>query len=1158
MLLKELFEQNITRAIETVIKADDRDHILQEVEEYVVTKEIAKKIRDFFSAYNDYSGVNGVWISGFFGSGKSHLLKILSYILENKEYNGHHLGELFAAKVDSDAMLKADVIKATKTSSESILFNIDQQAQITTKGEEDALLNVFYKVLNDHQGYFGSQRHVAEFERWLDNEGNYEQFKELFEKEAGEDWTSGRRKYFAPKTKKAVANALASINGNKPEDNIDIIDTLRKDNRISVEDFCEKVEEYIQKKEKGFRLNFFVDEVGQYIAENTKLMLNLQTIAESLATKCKGKAWILVTSQESLEKIVGDDTKSQSDDFSKIQGRFKIRVPLTSANVDEVIEKRLLTKTKEASSELSSYFNKEKANLETVLSFSDVGVQFKAYQDAQEFVNKYPFLPYQFDLFQQCIKELSQHNAFQGKHASVGERSMLGVFQEVLKKMAEKEHSLVSFDYLFEGIRSTIRGEIQNAITLAEKNLDNPLAIRILKILFLIKYYSNFKTTVRNISVLVLESAQVDLKKHDEQVKEALNILENQTYIQRNGEVFEFLTDDEKDIEESIKSVEIDDSEITTMFGEIIFDSIIGDTKIRFLDNKQDYEFTKRIDGNPIGREKELSLEVITPNNSNHGRKDFYKAQTMGYQKLLLFSLPENSRVLEDIKLYIKTERYIKQNDKTSNKETTSLIIREKGRLNGHRKRSILNDLKRLLAESEVYLNGTEHKVNSSADGKTKVINAFQDLVRLAYPNLNMIGGLHYNEDTIKTTIRSKNDDLFGADDKTISEAENEVYYYVVQRRKQNDRTNLNDIKEHFSRNPYGWYQNAIFTLVAKLYKRGKIEAKQDSNLLSEEDFLTNLLNNRMFSNTLIEPQIDFDQRQVKALKELYQDFFDEPCSEVDARDIAMGFKEKCLQESRNLYQLIGSKSSYPFLAALEPLAKSVDRIANMDYNKLITEVNKIEDEILDPKEELLDPIRRFWNGEQKKIFDEINTYIQSDQSNFEFVGGMELERLEEIQKDPKPFAGNLMKEAKEIMTSLQKAVLAKIEAERDETLRLIKNCISKIEARADFKSLTEEQQRQVRDPLNNMISDSYNQRFIANLRSYRNTAHNNYNQALNDIQSYSMKANEPKAEYIKQSNVKVKFHLDEIRTKEEVDAYIEAYKEELLRQIAKNRRITL
>ncbi len=152
MTIKNLFVKNINRNIETVIKADDRDHISDEVAEYVITKEIATKIQPLFNSYNNYQGANGVWISGFFGSGKSHLLKILSYVFENKNHDGYSCGELFAEKVENDAMLKGDIMAATRIPSESILFNIDQQAQITSKTDPNAILSVFYKVFFDHLG----------------------------------------------------------------------------------------------------------------------------------------------------------------------------------------------------------------------------------------------------------------------------------------------------------------------------------------------------------------------------------------------------------------------------------------------------------------------------------------------------------------------------------------------------------------------------------------------------------------------------------------------------------------------------------------------------------------------------------------------------------------------------------------------------------------------------------------------------------------------------------------------------------------------------------------------------------------------------------------------------------------------------------------------
>ena len=132
------------------------------------------------------------------------------------------------------------------------------------------------------------------------------------------------KKILCAQNQKSGCQCVGSVNGGNADEYANIMDDLQKNHSISPEDFGQKVADYIHSKGKDFRLNFFVDEVGQFIADNTKLMLSIQTVAETLATKCKGRAWLLVTSQEDLEGVIGDDTKSQSDDFSKIQGRFQL------------------------------------------------------------------------------------------------------------------------------------------------------------------------------------------------------------------------------------------------------------------------------------------------------------------------------------------------------------------------------------------------------------------------------------------------------------------------------------------------------------------------------------------------------------------------------------------------------------------------------------------------------------------------------------------------------------------------------------------------------------------------------------------------------------------------------------------------------------------
>lgn len=1163
MIIKDFFKKDINRPIETVVKADDQEHVLDEVQEYVITREVSRKIRDFFSAYIDYQGANGVWISGFFGSGKSHLLKILSYVLENREYNGYKLGELFADKIEKDDILKADILSATRISSESILFNIDQQAQITTKQEEDALLNVFYKVLNDHLGYYGSQRHVAEFERWVDQEGLYKEFQEEFEKQTGEFWSNARRKYFSPHVKEGISNTLSKLMGKEPEDYKNIIETIRKDAKVSVDDFCQKVQEYIKSKPKGFRVNFFVDEVGQYISDNTKLMLNLQTIAETLAVKTKGNSWILVTSQEDIESVVGDMNKAQLNDFSRIQARFKSKIPLTSANVDEVIEKRLLGKTDNATDLLKTLWKQEQSNMETLLSFSEVGVQFKGFRDETDFINKYPFISYQFDLFQQCIKSLSVHNAFQGKHASVGERSMLGVFQHVVRQIENKDqNAFVSFDLLFEGIRSTIRGELQSAIILAERQLDNAFAVKVLKSLFMVKYFSNFKTTARNISTLMIGRIDIDLKEHDRKVNEALALLENQTYIQRSGDLYEYLTDDEKDIEQAVKATDIDDGQVTQLFKEILFDTIIQDNRIQFLENKQEYEFTSKIDGTILGREKELVVEIITPNFHDHDREDFFKSQTMGYSTLLIMVLPNDEHILTDIRMYLKTEKFIRQNQSITNKDNIKRILYEKAQQNISRRAGLVVLLRSALGSSDVYMNGMKQDVNSTTDGKTKLVKAFQYLLKLAYPNLKMLGKIQFSEDTIKSIIRNEQDDLFGTDDSTMSEPESEALNVIRRRKKQSERTALSDLRDHFIRRPYGWYPNAIWCIVAKLYKRGKLELRQDSNILENEEVLNALTNNRLYANTLLDPQEDIDPKLIKELATVYNEFFDSPCPAKEAKEVAITFKNRLNEELVWINQLLMNKETYPFLSALDPVSDFIDKLCRKEYSYYLTQIKTFEYTLLDYKEVIIDPLKRFWNGEQKKIYDSIRIFFNGNQSNLEYMDGEELAALREAMDHPQPYKGDIIREAKAIRDALGGKILQLIEKEKELTREVIDTAMDRLKFHEDFNKLDEARRKAILKPFEEEQHKLKEQRFIANLRETRAKVTGRLmEQQLNEmvrLVTPSSGANEPVVHYRRIHSVKVSFPKNELKTRADVEAYVEALKKELNDLIEQNKRISL
>jgi nucleoside-triphosphatase THEP1 len=455
MKIREIFRKKIDRPINGVIKADQRDaeSIWQELDEYVVTKQLTEYFRRFFDAWlaaadnpNDptISARMGVWVSGFFGSGKSHFIKILSYLLENIEAVSPTTGEakkavaFFDEHKIKDPLLLADIQRAVQGSSDVILFNIDAKADAKT--DRDAILQVFLRVFNEKLGYTGDSPHVAEMERYLVSKGAYEAFKTEFQASNGNPWQAERDA--VDFLRDDVVKALSKALGMSEESAAAWFDNARENYRINIEGFAKLIQEYLQTKPKGHRIIFLVDEVGQFIGDNTHLMLSLQTITEQLGTLTQGKAWVIVTSQEDIDAALGEANKAKSQDFSKIQGRFHTRLSLASSNTDEVIGERLLAKTEEAHIALRDTFAQKGDIINNQLAFIGNSVSLHGYRDAAEFVAYYPYSPYQFQLLQKIFESIRKVGAT-GKHLSRGERSLLDAFQSATLRNIDKPSSIL-------------------------------------------------------------------------------------------------------------------------------------------------------------------------------------------------------------------------------------------------------------------------------------------------------------------------------------------------------------------------------------------------------------------------------------------------------------------------------------------------------------------------------------------------------------------------------------------------------------------------------------------------------------------------------------------------------------------------------------------
>ena len=1057
MKIHELFLKPVDRPIDGVIKADDARNLQTELEEYVITRDVARGLGIFTDRYLTELTANGVWISGFFGSGKSHLLKILSLVLDGTPLpGGIRPADIVLPKVE-DEIVKANLRKAAAIPSRSILFNIDQKFDGIGGDHSSPILEVFVKVLNELQGYYGKQGYIARFEHDLDIRGDFVPFKETYLRVNGSTWEKDREAV-ATARKAAFAKAYAAHFGGAESEASSLMRQVREDYRVSIESFAEMVKDYIARQPPGFRLNFFVDEVGQFVGQDSKLMLNLQTVAETLGTVCDGRAWVFVTSQADLEGILGSFKGMTAQDISKIQGRFKTRLTLASADVREVIQRRLLAKTEEEPEVLTNIYDREKDNLQTLYRFGDNSINLHGWRGSDEFCGFYPFHTYQFDLFQRAIRQLSEHGAFTGKYLSVGERSMLAVFQEVAKTVRNQDVGhLATFDLMYDGISASIRGDMQTTIKMAERQLGEGLPIRILKSLFLLKWVREFKATPRNAAILLIDRPDIDIRAHEKAVLDALAHLESQSYLQRNADVYEFLTDTEKDIEVEIKNTVIDDSQVADLLTKVLFADVLRDPKIRYEGNGQDYPYARKLDDALIGRDADVALNIITTEHPNHTDATTLAAQNTGKAELLAV-LPSDTSLTDQTRLYLKTQKYIQQNTGAGD-DSRKAILDQRSQQNSIRRSIMQETATQFLSKAPLYLNGSRLDTVGEGDARNRFAKASQELISFSFPSLRMLKG-SYDESTLSNALLAQ-DDLLASGTLTPSEAEQEILTYVLRNQNDGTRTSVEEIVRNFGRRPYGWYPMAVLTLLSRLFRMGKVELRA-AELLDARSAFEHLKNSHKLGSVRVRLQEQFDATKVNALKKFHHDFFDRPNSGTEARSVGQFTSEALAAEARDLGVLLDQATRYTFLEPLRPIAAKLNGLAEKDYTYLLNHLADFQDDLLNAKDDLLSPIKAFMHGPQRAAFDEATTFLREEEANFAEVPEPEVQPLRQLAASAHPYRGNGVPAAKAAVTKLRGILAELLKTERNQALATLDTQQDRLKTIDDFASLDESGRNQV------------------------------------------------------------------------------------------------
>ncbi|MCI0140657.1 BREX system P-loop protein BrxC [Arthrobacter bambusae] len=1168
--INEIFAKPIGRAIEGVIKADDTSHLATEVEEYVLTNEAARGLEHVLEAYTNYTNANGVWISGFFGSGKSHLLKMLAHLLgdiDGHEYPRAKVSQHFRDKAD-DAFLPALIEKADRIAAKSLLFNIDQKATLISKDQNDALLKVFVKIFDESRGYYGNQGHIARFERDLDARGQYNDFRAAFERIAGIPWTQGREQ--AALEAGHIDRAFTEVNGTESPG---IIREYSTNYRVSIEDFADEVAAWLGQQSDGFRLNFFVDEAGQFIGTNTQLMLNLQTIAESLATKCKGRAWIFVTSQEDMEKVGGDRTKSQANDFSKIQARFTNRLKLTSQDVEEVIRKRLLDKMDASKTDVAAIYATQHANFKTLFDFVE-GRHYPNYRDETHFVGTYPFVSYQFPLFQSAIEGISDHNLFEGRNSSVGERSMLGVVQEVARTLADKPlGQLASFDQMFEGIRASLLSANQRAINDAERSPSlPPLAIRLLKALFLVKYVDTFKATPRNLTVLVYDLFGTDLAQLGKDVNEALAALEAQTYIQRNGDIYDYLTNEEQKIEQEIKNVDIDNSEVSKKLSDLLTGSVIKTTKVVYAKNGQNFPVGFKLDGQAMSKQHELALHFTSP--ETEFSLEQIKAHSAGLDELRVVLPSETDRILADLRLLLKTEKYVKRAQGASRTPIEQTILQTKGTQNAEREKEIVERLRTAVGRSTLIHNAGILDL-TSADAVTRINDGFQKVIAATYANLTLLGSKSFTEQQLPTFVNQTEGGLFEETASILAVPGDDVLAHLEMSSKRHVQVTMRHLIERYTTKPYGWDQWSIAAVVGYLAGQSKIEIQLNGKVLARTEITTALRNTQSYPNMVIALQRVFDPKVVGAFRKFVIEFTDDGAIPKDPLELARAGKEHLDAKLAEL-KALRTGSRYPFIDQIDEPIRILDELCSNKAEWFVTDFADADD-LLDAKDSVIDPIKAFLHGAQRGIYDTAAEFMQANQSNVAYLPATTADTVAFALDDPQIFRGNKTTQLGAAVKALQDQLGDVIGAHRAAATADIKARWDQVPASKAYGDATEAVQQAVTGTAQGVLDRIQHETQIPAIKNLASQfADSIYPQILDELDAArvspllepqtpgaaSKSEPTPESAPVKQTVSIKKLALpgagQVLETEADIDGYLDQLRTTLLATIHDNKRITL
>lgn len=391
MLIKEILTIDLSEDIKNVIDLEDLSEVAiqSEIESYILTDGLAKEYVNFATKYTSNIIETGVWLSGFYGSGKSYFGKLLGYLMSNRLINGTPARDRIMQRfsgIEDEALVRNSIAKLNSINSRVVFMDIAKQD--TSKGFAYAFFRNFLKSLelpeNEHGFLLYSLMCDAAY-------GNPDDF---FLDKTGKSWneTKNKKIIYIGKIKEIYLNL-----GYAEADYYNLLTTIRREiDEFSAAKLKDEIVNYFRAV-KDEKVVFLFDEASEAITQKKFTLLDLEGLSESLSS-LGGKVWTIAIAQEKLDDVINNSNISKAQ-LTKVTDRFKTKIHLEATEVDVIIRSRLLKKNEDAVKQLKEHYQSNSGKIADHSGLTGAGKT----EDVDSFVTYYPFYQNQFGLLQNFL-----------------------------------------------------------------------------------------------------------------------------------------------------------------------------------------------------------------------------------------------------------------------------------------------------------------------------------------------------------------------------------------------------------------------------------------------------------------------------------------------------------------------------------------------------------------------------------------------------------------------------------------------------------------------------------------------------------------------------------------------------------------------------------